>query len=336
MLRIVGDINFSDGFFDTGFGVGSSIRKGRDPFAKLKRNTNDYWIGNFECVCSNTSNKQGTSSRQFIITPKDISHIKHFNLYNVANNHVMQHGEIAYNEMLSYLEIKGVNYVGSENKKKHIFEHQEKKIGIIAFSQRPDNFSQNPLYWSMPEYSDVKKELEDLSLCDYKIVYVHWGNEFINYPYIDQKNFARYMIDCGADLIVGMHPHILQGFEVYKGKHIFYSIGNFVFNMPWEPTKYSIILNVDLAEEVKISYNYIKIEKDYFPNYVQSIPAEFQFESLNKLLSINEENEKYYSKVFNKTKEYRKSNYKNIISNLYKLKIKDMNSIVFDFIKRRL
>ena len=97
MLRIVGDINFSDGFFDTGFGVGSSIRKGRDPFAKLKRDTNDYWIGNFECVCSNTSNKQGTSSRQFIITPNDISHIKHFNLYNVANNHKKKHGEIAYN-----------------------------------------------------------------------------------------------------------------------------------------------------------------------------------------------------------------------------------------------
>ena len=108
--------------------------------------------------------------------------------------------------------------------------------------------------------------------CDFRIVFVHWGNEFINYPYLDQKAFAHFMVDCGADLIVGMHPHVLQGYEIYHGKHIFYSLGNCVFNMPWEPTKYSIVLQVDLSGDTIISYEYLKIGDDYFPEIVKDVP----------------------------------------------------------------
>ena len=72
MLRIVGDCNFTDGFFDTGFGVGSSIASGKNPFAKLDRNDEDYWIGNFECVCADCSNLVGTHAKQFRIAPESI------------------------------------------------------------------------------------------------------------------------------------------------------------------------------------------------------------------------------------------------------------------------
>lgn len=225
MLKIVGDIHLADGFFDIGFGVGSSIKKGVDPFAKLKRSENDFWIGNFESVCSDTSNKKGSYAKQFIISPDDISHIKHLDLYSIANNHVMQHGKKAYCEMLQYFESRSVQYVGSVDRKSTSFIHQGKKIGIIAFSQRPENFSKEPLYWLLPEYEDVNAELSKLSGCDYKIIFVHWGYEFINYPNIDQKAFAHYLIDKGADLIIGTHPHVLHGYEIYKGKHIFYSYG---------------------------------------------------------------------------------------------------------------
>ena len=98
MLKILGDINFSDGFFDMGFGVGSAIKKGFDPFAKLYRKRTDFWIGNLECVCANTSDKQGVYAKQFLISPRDLMHVKHLDLYGVANNHVMQHGESAYRE----------------------------------------------------------------------------------------------------------------------------------------------------------------------------------------------------------------------------------------------
>ena len=114
MLRIAGDINFTDGFFDTGFGTGSSIKKKADPFGNLRRAKDDFWIGNLECVCASHSDKTGLHGKQFIIAPQSLSHIRHFDLYGVANNHVMQHGGEAYREMLGYLQGAGVGYVGSK------------------------------------------------------------------------------------------------------------------------------------------------------------------------------------------------------------------------------
>ncbi len=339
MIRITGDINFTDGFFDTGFGVGSSIAKGADPFAKLNRNGSDFWIGNFECVCSDVSNKEGIYRKQFIISPDKLSHIRHFNLYGVANNHVMQHGGKAYERMLNYLERSGCEYVGSKSRKSTVIEHQNRKIGIMAFSCRPENFSDSPLYWSMPEYYDIERKIKALNDCDFRIVYVHWGNEFIDYPYSDQKNFARFMVDCGADMIIGMHPHVLQGFEVYKGRYIFYSLGNFVFNMPWNPTKYAVVVNVDFKTgHPEVSWNYTKSGDDFFPAYAEEseVPKQFRFDYLNSLILNVEENERYYAKMFTRMKEYRKSNYLNILRDIPKFKYSELRQILADFVRRKL
>ena len=67
-------------------------------------------------------------------------HVKHLDLYGVANNHVMQHGGSAYREMLWYLGDYGVQYVGSLERRSTTFFHEGKKVGIMAFSQRPDIF----------------------------------------------------------------------------------------------------------------------------------------------------------------------------------------------------
>lgn len=268
-----------------------------------------------------------------------MSHIRHFDLYGVANNHVMQHGCAAYENMLEYLMQSGCMYVGSKDRKSVLIEHQGKMIGIIAFSLRPENFSETPLYWSLPEYSEIEEEIEKLSGCDFRIAYVHWGNEFINYPYVDQKNLAHLMIDKGADMIIGMHPHVLQGFEAYKGKYIFYSLGNFVFNMPWTPTKYAAIVNVDFSDgQPEISWDYTCIRRDYFPTRIkdEQVPAEYRFSHLNSLIDICEENERYYAKMFENMKRYRKSNYIDILHNSLKFNMSDLNQIFLDFIRRKL
>ncbi len=335
MLRIVGDCNFADGFFDMGFGTGTSIKKGANPFQHIKENgDSDFWIGNFECVCSDVSNKEGTEAKQFMIAPEDCKNIDHLDLYGVANNHVMQHGADAFRVMVRYLEKIGVNYAGTENRRSATFEHQGKKVSVTVFNQRPENFTKPPLYWAMPEYEEVKIELQ-AQQSDYRIVYVHWGVEFINYPYNDQKQFAHYLVDCGADLVIGMHPHVMQGYEVYKGKHIFYSLGNCVFNMPWEPTKYSLMVNVDLFSG-DVLYQYLHIGKDYFPAYAENVPEQYTLEYLNSLLDICEDDEKYFTKAQKSLNEYRSANKREIIKNLRKLSFSDLSSMTIDFIKRRL
>lgn len=330
MLKIVGDINFSDGYFDPGFGTGSKIKNGADPFCHLNRKKEDFWIGNFECVCTSF-----ITEKPFIINPQVLDQVQLFDLFGVANNHVMQHGEKAYREMLDYLDKKRVLYVGSNERKSIVFEHQGKKIGLLAFSQRPDNFTPLPLYWSLPEYKEVKSQITCLSDCDFKIAYIHWGNEFINYPYNDQKQFAHFLVDCGVDLVIGMHPHVMQGFEVYKDKYIFYSLGNFLFYMPWEPTKYSIVVNVDFETEEFITTEYVKIGDDSFPSIIQSVPKEYSLEYLNSLIMVKEENEKYYAKVTQCYKDYRKVNRRTIIRDFLRMKNVHRINIIKDFIDRR-
>ncbi len=335
MLKIVGDCNFADGFFDMGFGTGSSIKNGANPFHHIKADGRDnYWIGNFECVCSGVTDSQGLSARQFRILPEDTKSIDHLDFYGVANNHVMQHGADAYLSMVDYIASIGANYAGTVDRRSSCFVHQGKKVSVTVFNQRPENFTKPPLYWAMPEYSSVKEELSKQIDCDFRIVYVHWGIEFINYPYNDQKQFAHYLIDCGADLVIGMHPHVMQGFEIYKGKHIFYSLGNCVFNMAWEPTKYSLMVNVDLSND-NISYQYLHIGEDYFPSIVESVPPAYRIEYLNTLLDICEDNEIYFRKASVSLKEYRKTNRKEIVKSMFKMRLSDMSAMIFDFIKRK-
>lgn len=336
MIKILGDINFTDGFFDMGFGVGSVLKKGADPFSKLHRSTEDYWVGNFECVCANTTIQKGTHAKQFIISPQYLSHINHLDLYGVANNHVMQHGVDAYKEMLHHISSFGSDFFGSNDKRWHTFKHQEKIISIMGFSQRPENFSKSPLYWSMPEYCEIEEEFKSIAGSDFKIAFLHWGNEFINFPYNDQKQFAHWLVDLGFDLIIGMHPHIMQGYEVYRGKYIFYSLGNSVFNMSWRPTQYSVIVNIDVkGNDFQVGYQYVHL-KNYFPEVLEenAVPLEFRFETLNEYLMEIPENEIYYKNVFQGMKQYRKANRCEILKTLHKVSFTDLQSMIFDFIKR--
>ena len=336
MLRIVGDCNFADGFFDMGFGTGTSIKNGADPFQYIKdKSHDDLWMGNFECVCSDVSGREGMGARQFIISTEVCNQVNHLELYRVANNHVMQHGAEAYRQMVKYIESIGSLFAGTKEKPTTVFEHQGKKVAVTVFNQRPENFTKPPLYWAMPEYDAIQSELAKHKDCDFCIVYVHWGIEFINYPYNDQRQFAHFLVDAGADLVIGMHPHVMQGYEVYNCRHIFYSLGNCVFNMPWEPTKYSLQVNVDLSSE-EITYKYLHIGKDYFPRYVENVPKEYTMEYLNRLLDICQDNEIYFAKAARCLDQYRKANRKDILKNAWRLKFSDLFSVATDFVKRKL
>ncbi len=339
MLKIVGDINFSDGFFDSGFGVGSRIKKGLNPFEYINRSSEDMWIGNCECVIANSSNKKDIYRKQFRIGPQHLSNVHHLNVYNVANNHVMQHGEKAYREMINYFDSNQIITIGRIERPIHIFVHQNKSVGIMAFSQRKERWSQNPLYWYNPEYKDIEVAYKNIATVDYRIAYVHWGNEFIQYPYSDQKKFAHWLVDLGFDLIIGTHPHVLQGYEKYKGSQIFYSLGNFVFNMPTISSQISTIISVDLsANPIKISNEYVRIYAGYLPRIVKEngIPVEYSFITLNRLLANNEENEVYYEMVFKAIKEYRRKNMRAFLKNINRFEFNDFKEIIMDFFRRRL
>ena len=107
MLKLVGDISLTDGYFDVGYGIGSKLKQGFDPFQHIQRNKEDIWIGNFEGVAADTTNKSGLASQWFRVNPECLKHIHHFDVYGLANNHAMKHGEAAYRETVETLRSFG-------------------------------------------------------------------------------------------------------------------------------------------------------------------------------------------------------------------------------------
>ena len=338
MLKIVGDINLTDGYFDVGFGVGSKLKQGFDPFQHIQRNAEDCWIGNFEGVASESSEKKGNAALQFRVIPEYLSHLKHFDMYGIANNHAMQHGATAYQRTFDYLSSCGCLCFGSNSQKSQVFEHQGRKVSITGFSQRIDAFSQEPCYWHNPEYKEIEQEIQLLPEDAFKIVFVHWGNEFINRPSSPQKRFAHWLIDAGLDLVIGMHPHVLQGYEQYNDKYIFYSLGNFVFDMPWEPTKYGAIVSIDLSKNVIVpKLEYVKINKEFSPEPVDEsvVPETIHFDYLNQQLLKEDNTEEYHSEIAQCYKLYSKANHKDILKKM--MAHPGMIGVtVMDYIKRRL
>ena len=338
MLRIVGDINLTDGYFDVGFGVGSKLQQGFDPFQHIQRSAEDCWIGNFEGVASETSEKYGNAAMQFRVRPDFLAHIKHFDVYGFANNHAMQHGAEAYQRTFDFLTSQGCLCFGSYFCRSQVFKHQGRTISITGFSQRIDAFSDNPCYWHNPEYKDIEQEIKRLPQDAYKIVYVHWGNEFINRPSSPQKRFAHWLVDVGFDIVIGMHPHVLQGFEKHNDKYIFYSLGNFVFDMPWEPTKYGAIVNLDMScSDVIPSVNYVKIDETFAPVPVEDtmVPEKLRFEYLNQQLTIEDNTEEYHSEISRCYSQYRKDNHMDIMHKMAKHPGM-ISATLKDYIKRKL
>lgn len=336
MLKIVGDICFADNYSDIGYGVGSSLKKGNNLFKRLEKSKYDVWIGNCECVVSDISIYTNYKKDCFRISPIYLQESNFIDYYCVANNHVMEHGTEAYQNTCDNLLTLSKGYFGSKEQKTISFEHQSKKVSITSFSLRRDSVSFNPLYWSFPELQEIEEEYKKLK-SDFRIIYLHWGVEFINYPYTEQVRFAHWLVDLGFDLIIGLHPHILQGYEVYRGKYIFYSLGNFIFDMPCKPSNFSAIVCVDL-DNLAVSFSYVGIDSSFCPYILSSdlVPEEYRFDYLNTLIGRNINVETYVKSAIFCLKKYRRNNRLSFIKNIYRNDIAVLGNVLFDFLKRKL
>ncbi len=96
------------------------------------------------------------------------------------------------------------------------------------------------------------------------IVFAHWGEEY--FPVVDyQRGFAYEFVDSGADIVLGAHPHVVQEKEIYKNKHIYYSLGNFIFDQWWEEsvsTGLGVEIVLKKGEEPSLSELYFKSSRD--------------------------------------------------------------------------
>lgn len=143
-----------------------------------------------------------------------------------ANNHRMDYGEVGTADTVAALEQEEIIYAYDSNV--GIYETQGIRIGIISVNELGGGSSVEKL---------IQEGIEKLheESVDLIITCCHWGVELDNYPESYQKELGRKCIDWGADLVLGHHPHVLQGIEEYQGKYIVYSLGNFCFGANRNP-----------------------------------------------------------------------------------------------------
>lgn len=192
-------------------------------------------------------------------------------LVNLANNHSMDYGQEGLLDTLGYLDDQQLLRVGAgrnaeEAYRPVIYEHNGIKIAFLGFSRvLPDTSwmatAQRPglasTYTSKPALEAIAKARSEADLV---VVIAHWGEERNPYPVKQQTDLAHEYIDNGADLIIASHPHVVQGFEQYKGKWIAYSLGNFIFTTNENPDTWeSMILEASCSKDRSCNLNMVPI-----------------------------------------------------------------------------
>ncbi len=282
-LMFVGDLMLAER-------PGELIRQGRDPFAEfapLFREA-DLTIGNLECTVAH----RGTAEPKpytFRAHPRVLSVLKkHFDAVSLANNHSGDFGPQAFAEMLTHLDQAGLPYFGGgknlrEAHRPWIVKRHGKTIAILGYNEFfPRSFEALPdragIAWSDDDQVvfDIQ-QAKTRDQADIVIVYPHWGWEYEKTHSPRQQQLAHRMIDAGADVVIGGHPHVTQDIETYRGKPIFYSLGNFVFNgFNNTETTTGWALQLRISPESTFSWTIYpaKIDRDGVPRLQKPLPQE--------------------------------------------------------------
>lgn len=254
----VGDISLGEHFFSFGHGPRSFIEKGDFVFKNVSKvlSQADYIVGNLEGPLSDIGySSMKPTSRVFRGSPDSVDQLKRagFNILSVANNHSLQHGEACFEETVSNLQQAGIHAVGLPDEgnlgiRSIVLEQNGTKFGVIAASTVPDNETVNQIKYTYFSSESICNEIANIkNLCHFIIIVLHWGIEGDTSAGYDQKEIAKFLVDCGATIVVGHHPHVFFEIEYKDNTLVAYSLGNFVFDLPWDfRLRKSGILDVDI------------------------------------------------------------------------------------------
>lgn len=179
-------------------------------------------------------------------------------IVSLSNNHVYNAGQAGVDYTKQYLVENGIAYCLESP---DIREVKDVKFAFLCYSYAL-NLDTNKL---INDINSVKEQ------ADVIIVSMHNGAEYTENISWSQSNFAHTAIDHGADLVIGHHPHVVQRMEEYKGKYIFYSLGNLIFDQDWSwPTQLGVTVKITWENDdiKKIEYKPIKIDYDFQPRFM--------------------------------------------------------------------
>jgi poly-gamma-glutamate synthesis protein (capsule biosynthesis protein) len=269
-LAFVGDIML-DG------GPGHIVTNGGDPFAPVAPYllNADLSVGNLECAITRVGH--AVDKPYTFKGPVDSLPLlkKYFSVLSLANNHAADFGTLGFQDELALLSAHQIDWVGggrneAEARAPYLVSKKGHLIAILAYNEFPPRSfaatQKKPgTAWLVEKdaLSDIRR-VRATKNPDLVIVYLHWGQELEPLPTGDQIELAHRLIDAGADVLVGSHPHVTQSIEWYHDKPIIYSLGNFVFDyFPWDPPLWtSYILQLEYSDGKRPNLVTVPIELD--------------------------------------------------------------------------
>ncbi len=206
--------------------------------------------------------KSGSTRFSFKDSVGDLLVDNNIGIVTLANNHTYDFGKEGFDNTRSVLEKSGILSSGHPKKvdADYVvkFHNGDVDISFVSFNAFDPAF---------PRDAAIKlvQTLKESGDAGYILVNIHWGTEYSDYSNSDQQTLAHDLIDAGADTIIGHHPHVTQEKEIYKGKAIYYSLGNFIFDQYFSPrTQHGLL--------VKTSWYKDRVEQEEFE--IQSVKSQ--------------------------------------------------------------
>ncbi|MGQ9617890.1 MAG: CapA family protein [Candidatus Aminicenantia bacterium] len=221
------------------------------PFEKLSSffNRVDFVVGNLEGTIQENAS-ESRKSMKFSFSPEVVEALSNnnFRLLSLANNHSFDFGKTGLEKTMVFLKNAKIDFIGNPLKidKDSLIEIE--KISFLALN-KTYNFNSPD-----DEIAELIKKIKFSDKNKFLVVFFHWGEEYQTKSSPTQRELAHKIIDAGADLIIGSHPHVVQEIEIFNKKLIFYSLGNFIFDQYFsEETQKGLIVGLEKYPE-KIRY----------------------------------------------------------------------------------
>ena len=220
-------------------------RDGINPFVNIGKllEGSDFNIGNLECLAEGENGENELKYPRLSTKSGTLNLLKYLNLkvVTLAHNHVYDNLLSGFQNTIEFLRAQRIQFMGAglsgpEAEREIIISEKGVKIGLLNYVTQDTNPKlpkNSRVYLNNFDIVKIEKKIRLLKKAvDHVVILVHWGGSVEEgfYPDFGQPVLARRMINSGADLIVGGHSHTIQPFEIYRGKHIFYSLGNFCFD----------------------------------------------------------------------------------------------------------
>jgi poly-gamma-glutamate synthesis protein (capsule biosynthesis protein) len=241
-----------------------------------------------------TSGKNLKKGLQFRGDPRFAAALKRagVTIVSLANNHIMDQGVSGLDETITNIEKTGILYIGADRSNLSdtsvIIKINNLRIGFLAFtdclnSLRKSSYGRDRVidYKEPSRVLDAVKKLKKKT--DVVVVSLHWGIELSAEPAEQQRMLAEKIVDAGADIIAGHHPHVIQPYIKIGNGHVFFSLGNLIFDqMSKEETRSSILIKVIIEKKKieKIEAYPLQIGMAYNPDFCRGDKAVQVFKSL--------------------------------------------------------